>query len=245
MTTPPGTPADHAPANPGPAGADGTAARPTRVLLVDDDALVRAGLRMILSSAEDVEVVGEAGNGVQAVEGVAAHRPDIVLMDVRMPVMDGLTAAKAITEKPNAPAVVMLTTFDLDEYVFQALQSGATGFLLKDTPPRELVAAVRVVAAGEAMLSPTVTRRLVGHYAADAVNPRRREAAERLQLLTEREREVLGAVGRGLSNAEIGRELFMSEATVKTHVSRLLTKLEAHNRVQVAIVAHDAGLLDG
>ena len=245
MSTPPGTPADHAPANPGPAGAGGTAARPTRVLLVDDDALVRAGLRMILSSAEDVEVVGEAGNGVQAVEGVAAHRPDIVLMDVRMPVMDGLTAAKAITEKPNAPAVVMLTTFDLDEYVFQALQSGATGFLLKDTPPRELVAAVRVVAAGEAMLSPTVTRRLVGHYAADAVNPRRREAAERLQLLTEREREVLGAVGRGLSNAEIGRELFMSEATVKTHVSRLLTKLEAHNRVQVAIVAHDAGLLDG
>ncbi|WP_442907741.1 response regulator [Kineococcus sp. G2] len=223
----------------------GAPARPTRVLLVDDDALVRAGLRMILSSAEDVEVVGEAENGAQAVEGVAAHRPDIVLMDVRMPVMDGLTAAKAITERPQAPRVVMLTTFDLDEYVFQALQAGATGFLLKDTPPRELVAAVRVVAAGEAMLSPTVTRRLVGHFAADAVNPRRREAAERLQLLTEREREVLGAVGRGLSNAEIGRELFMSEATVKTHVSRLLTKLEAHNRVQVAIVAHDAGLLDG
>ncbi|MEZ0493911.1 response regulator [Kineococcus sp. TBRC 1896] len=224
--------------------ADEQRGRPTRVLLVDDDALVRAGLRMILSSAEDVEVVGEAENGAQALEGVAAHRPDIVLMDVRMPVMDGLTAAKAITERPQAPSVVMLTTFDLDEYVFQALQAGATGFLLKDTPPRELVSAVRVVAAGEAMLSPTVTRRLVGHYAADTVNPRRREAAERLQLLTDREREVLGAVGRGLSNAEIGKELFMSEATVKTHVSRLLTKLEAHNRVQVAIVAHDAGLLD-
>ncbi|WP_432497483.1 response regulator [Kineococcus auxinigenes] len=238
MTTPEGTPQAAS-------GTAGTPARPTRVLLVDDDALVRAGLRMILSSAEDLEVVGEAENGAQAVEGVAAHRPDIVLMDVRMPVMDGLSAAKAITARPQAPAVVMLTTFDLDEYVFQALQAGATGFLLKDTPPRELVAAVRVVAAGEAMLSPTVTRRLVGHYAADAVNPRRREAAERLQLLTEREREVLGAVGRGLSNAEIGRELFMSEATVKTHVSRLLTKLEAHNRVQVAIVAHDAGLLDG
>ncbi|WP_432486079.1 response regulator [Kineococcus esterisolvens] len=236
MTTPEASTTPEAPAGP---------ARPTRVLLVDDDALVRAGLRMILSSAEDLEVVGEAGNGAQAVEGVAAHRPDIVLMDVRMPVMDGLSAAKAITARPQAPAVVMLTTFDLDEYVFQALQAGATGFLLKDTPPRELVAAVRVVAAGEAMLSPTVTRRLVGHFAADAVNPRRREAAERLQLLTEREREVLGAVGRGLSNAEIGRELFMSEATVKTHVSRLLTKLEAHNRVQVAIVAHDAGLLDG
>ncbi|MGI4894070.1 MAG: response regulator [Janthinobacterium lividum] len=220
------------------------AARPTRVLLVDDDALVRAGLRMILSSADDLEIVGEAENGVQAVEGVQAHRPDVVLMDVRMPVMDGLSAAKAITDRPGAPAVVMLTTFDLDEYVFQALQSGATGFLLKDTPPRELLAAVRVVAAGDAMLSPTVTRRLVGHYAADAANPRRREATRRLQLLTEREREVLASVGRGLSNAEIGRELFMSEATVKTHVSRLITKLEAHNRVQVAIIAHDAGVLD-
>ena len=225
----------------------GTAAgnRPVRVLLVDDDALVRAGLQMILSSADDLQVVGEAENGAQAVEAVAAHRPDVVLMDVRMPVMDGLSAAKAITSRPAAPAVVMLTTFDLDEYVFQALQAGATGFLLKDTPPRELLAAVRVVAAGEAMLSPTVTRRLVGHFAADTANPRRREATQSLQLLTDREREVLGAVGQGMSNAEIGRALFMSEATVKTHVSRLLTKLGAHNRVQVAIVAHDAGLLDG
>ncbi|WP_208971738.1 response regulator [Kineococcus rubinsiae] len=200
---------------------------------------------MILSSADDLQVVGEAENGAQAVEAVAAHRPDVVLMDVRMPVMDGLSAAKAITSRPAAPAVVMLTTFDLDEYVFQALQAGATGFLLKDTPPRELLAAVRVVAAGEAMLSPTVTKRLVGHFAADASNPRRREATQSLQLLTDREREVLGAVGQGMSNAEIGRSLFMSEATVKTHVSRLLTKLGAHNRVQVAIVAHDAGLLDG
>ncbi|MFB9376124.1 response regulator [Kineococcus gynurae] len=218
--------------------------RPTRVLLVDDDALVRAGLRMILTSADDLDIVGEAENGVQAVEAVSAHHPDIVLMDVRMPVMDGLAAAKAITSRPSAPAVIMLTTFDLDEYVFQALQAGATGFLLKDTPPRDLLAAVRVVASGEAMLSPTVTRRLVGHYAADTGNPRRREATERLTLLTEREREVLAAVGRGLSNAEVGKELFMSEATVKTHVSRLLTKLDAHNRVQVAIIAHDAGLLD-
>jgi DNA-binding NarL/FixJ family response regulator len=222
-----------------------TGPRPVRVLLVDDDALVRAGLQMILSSADDLQVVGEAENGAQAVEAVAAHRPDVVLMDVRMPVMDGLSAAKAITSRPAAPAVVMLTTFDLDEYVFQALQAGATGFLLKDTPPRELLAAVRVVAAGEAMLSPTVTRRLVGHFAADASNPRRREATQSLQLLTDREREVLGAVGQGMSNAEVGRALFMSEATVKTHVSRLLTKLGAHNRVQVAIVAHDAGLLDG
>ncbi|NAZ82281.1 response regulator [Kineococcus sp. R8] len=222
-----------------------TGGQPVRVLLVDDDALVRAGLQMILSSADDLQVVGEAENGAQALEAVAAHRPDVVLMDVRMPVMDGLSAAKAITSRPAAPAVVMLTTFDLDEYVFQALQAGATGFLLKDTPPRELLAAVRVVAAGEAMLSPTVTRRLVGHFAADAANPRRREAVQSLQLLTDREREVLGAVGQGMSNAEIGRSLYMSEATVKTHVSRLLTKLGAHNRVQVAIVAHDAGLLDG
>ncbi|PPK98089.1 DNA-binding NarL/FixJ family response regulator [Kineococcus xinjiangensis] len=218
-------------------------ARPTRLLLVDDDALVRAGLRMILSSAEDLEVVAEASNGSEALEAVAAHRPDIVLMDVRMPVMDGLTAAAQITGRPGAPSIIMLTTFDLDEYVFQALQAGAMGFLLKDTPPRELVGAVRVVAAGEAMLSPTVTRRLVGHFAADAVNPRRQKAQERLRLLTERETEVLAAVGRGLSNADIGRELYMSEATVKTHVSRLLTKLDATNRVQVAIVAHDAGLM--
>ncbi|GAA4969964.1 response regulator transcription factor [Kineococcus glutinatus] len=221
----------------------GAPARPTRLLLVDDDALVRAGLRMILSSAEDMEVVGEASNGSEAVEAVAAHRPDVVLMDVRMPGVDGLTAAGQITGRPGAPAVVMLTTFDLDEYVFQALQAGAMGFLLKDTPPRELVAAVRVVAAGEAMLSPTVTRRLVGHFAADAVSPRRHRAQERLRSLTERETEVLAAVGRGLSNADIGRELYMSEATVKTHVSRLLTKLGATNRVQVAIVAHEAGLL--
>ncbi|GAB7193228.1 response regulator transcription factor [Kineococcus sp. NUM-3379] len=218
-------------------------ARPTRLLLVDDDALVRAGLRMILSSAEDLDVVGEASNGSEAVEAVAAHRPDVVLMDVRMPVMDGLTAAGQITGRPNAPAVIMLTTFDLDEYVFQALQAGALGFLLKDTPPRELVSAVRVVAAGEAMLSPTVTRRLVGHFAADSASPRRQRAQERLRLLTERETEVLAAVGLGLSNADIGRQLYMSEATVKTHVSRLLTKLDATNRVQVAIVAHDAGLI--
>ena len=226
----------------GPGGAAGPQ-RPTRLLLVDDDALVRAGLRMILSSAEDLEVVGEASNGAEAVEAVAAHRPDVVLMDVRMPGVDGLTAAGQITGRPGAPAVIMLTTFDLDEYVFQALQAGAMGFLLKDTPPRELVGAVRVVAAGEAMLSPTVTRRLVGHFAADAVSPRRQRAQERLRTLTERETEVLAAVGRGLSNADIGRELYMSEATVKTHVSRLLTKLDATNRVQVAIVAHDAGLL--
>jgi DNA-binding NarL/FixJ family response regulator len=213
------------------------------VLLVDDDALVRAGLRMILGSAEDLEVVGEAADGSEAVEAVRAHRPDVVLMDVRMPRTDGLAATAAVTALSPAPRVLVLTTFDLDEHVFGALKAGASGFLLKDTPPRELVEAVRVVAAGEAMLSPTVTRRLIGHFAASGADARRQQARARLTGLTGREREVLVAVGRGLSNADVGRELFMSEATVKAHVSRLLTKLGATNRVQVAILAHDAGLL--
>jgi DNA-binding NarL/FixJ family response regulator len=216
---------------------------PTRVLLVDDDALVRAGLRMILSSAEDLEVVGEAPDGSEAVEAVRRHRPDVVLMDVRMPRTDGLAATAAVTALSPAPRVLMLTTFDLDEHVFGALRAGASGFLLKDTPPRDLIEAVRVVAAGEAMLSPTVTRRLIGHFAASGVDVRREQARARLTDLTEREREVLVAVGRGLSNAHVGRDLYMSEATVKAHVSRLLTKLGATNRVQVAIIAHDAGLL--
>ncbi len=218
--------------------------RTVRVLLVDDDPLVRAGLRMILSSADDLEVVGEAGDGSEAVEAVRAHRPDVVLMDIRMPGVDGLAATSAVTRLPDPPQVVVLTTFGLDEYVFRALEAGAAGFLLKDTPPRDLVAAVRVVAAGEAMLSPSVTRTLIGHVAGAGESGRRATAQARLAPLTEREREVLVAVGRGLSNAEIGRALFLSEATVKTHVSRLLLKLGCTNRVQVAILAHDAGLLE-
>jgi DNA-binding NarL/FixJ family response regulator len=215
-----------------------------RVLLVDDDPLVRAGLRMILSSADDIEVVGEAGDGSEVVGAVRAHRPDVVLMDIRMPVVDGLAATASVTALPDPPQVVVLTTFSADEYVFRALEAGAAGFLLKDTPPRDLIAAVRVVAAGNGMLSPSVTRTLIGHVAGAGESGRRAGAQARLAPLTDREREVLVAVGRGLSNAEIGRELHLSEATVKTHVSRLLLKLGCANRVQVAILAHDAGLLE-
>jgi DNA-binding NarL/FixJ family response regulator len=215
-----------------------------RVLLVDDDPLVRAGLRMILSSADDVDVVGEAGDGAEAVEVVRAHRPDVVLMDIRMPGTDGLAGTASVTALPDPPRVVVLTTFNLDDYVFRALEAGAAGFLLKDTPPRDLINAVRVVAAGDAMLSPSVTRTLIGHVANSGESGRRAAAQARLESLTDREREVLVAVGQGLSNAEIGRRLFLSEATVKTHVSRLLLKLDCANRVQVAILAHDAGLLE-
>jgi DNA-binding NarL/FixJ family response regulator len=216
----------------------------TRVLIVDDEALVRAGLRMILGSADDLEVVGEAEDGAAAVEAVRRHRPDVVLMDVRMPRMDGISATRELTRLDPATRVLVLTTFDLDDHVFQALEAGASGFLLKDTPPLELVQAVRVVAAGEAMLSPAVTRRMIGHFTASQASARQRDALRRLSVLTAREREVLVAVGRGASNADVGRSLFMSEATVKAHVSRVLAKVGATNRVQAAILAHDAGLLD-
>jgi DNA-binding NarL/FixJ family response regulator len=211
-----------------------------RVLIVDDEALVRAGLRMILESADDIAVVGEAGDGADAVEAVRRSLPDVVLMDVRMPQLDGLAATTAVRALDDPPNVIILTTFDLDDFVFRALQAGASGFLLKDTPPLDLLQAVRVVAAGESMLSPSVTRRLIAHFA--AAEPRAVGARARLEGLTEREVEVLGAVGRGQSNAEIGTELFMSEATVKAYVSRLLTKLDLNNRVQLAILAHDAAL---
>lgn len=216
----------------------------TRLLIVDDEALVRAGLKMILESDDALEVVAEAEDGADAAAMVVKHRPDVVLMDIRMPRLDGLAATREVQALPDPPKVVVLTTFDLDDYVFRALQAGASGFLLKDTPPRELVQAVKVVAAGDAMLSPAVTRRLIGHFAADSRSDRQRQARERIVVLTDREREVLAAVGRGLSNADIGKTLYMSEATVKAHVSRVLVKLDATNRVQVAILAHDAGLLD-
>jgi DNA-binding NarL/FixJ family response regulator len=216
----------------------------TRVLIVDDEALVRAGMRMILESDDDFVVVGEVDDGAQAVEAVRRCRPDVVLMDIRMPRLDGLAATTAVRALPGAPAVIVLTTFDLDDYVFRALQAGASGFLLKDTPPRELIYAVRVVASGESMLSPTVTRRLIAHFAADPRTERRRAALDRIGMLSGREAEVLVELGRGLSNADIGKALFMSEATVKGHVSNLLVKLDASNRVQLAILAHNAGLYD-
>jgi DNA-binding NarL/FixJ family response regulator len=216
----------------------------TRVLLVDDEALVRAGMRMILESAEDIAVVDEVDDGALAVEAVERSRPDLVLMDIRMPRLDGLAATAAVRALPRAPAVVVLTTFDLDDHVFRALQAGAAGFLLKDTPPRELIHAVRVVASGESMLSPTVTRRLIAHFADDPRAERRRAALERIGRLSAREAEVLVELARGLANAEIGRTLFMSEATVKGHVSHMLVKLDCTNRVQLAILAHHAGIAD-
>ena len=220
-------------------------APPTKVLLVDDDPLVRAGLAAILGSSADLRIVGEVGDGDEAPAAVHAHRPDVVLMDIRMPRVDGLSATRTLTAMPDPPRVVVLTTFDLDDYVFRALQAGASGFLLKDTPPRRLVEAVRVVASGEAMLSPSVTTRLLRHFTAAYGDGGRRAAArQRLSGLTAREHQVLLALARGASNAEIGRGLHLSEATVKTHVSRLLSKLDADNRVQVAMVAHDAGLLE-
>jgi DNA-binding NarL/FixJ family response regulator len=214
-----------------------------RVLIADDEALVRSGLRMIIETTEDVRVAAEAADGREAVAQAQAHRPDVVLMDIRMPGTDGLAATRELMARDDAPRVIVLTTFHLDEYVHEAFRAGAAGFLLKDTPPRDLIQAIRVVAAGEAMLSPAVTRRLMDDFAGTG-GSRRHEARNRLAQLTERERQVLLFVGEGLSNAEIGRRLHMSEATVKTHVSRLLDKLGAANRVQVAILAHDAGLLD-
>jgi DNA-binding NarL/FixJ family response regulator len=211
-----------------------------KVLLVDDDSLVRAGLRLILSSADDIDVVGETADGAGAVAAVQATRPDVVLMDIRMPQMDGITATAALRRLERPPQVIVLTTFQADAQVVAALRAGASGFLVKDTPPAEIINAVRLVVAGDAIVSPSVTRTLLSHFGDSEAAHRRRTAAERLAALTDREREVAAAVGAGASNAEIAASLFMSEATVKAHVSRLLHKLHAANRVQVAIVVHDA-----
>ena len=213
-----------------------------RVLLVDDDALVRSGLRMMLAGAAGIEVVGEAGDGREALGAVDRHHPDVVLMDIRMPQLDGIAATRLLRGQPDPPEVLVLTTFDADELVLRALQAGAAGFLLKDTPPAEIVRAIELVHAGEGMLSPAVTRRLIALVAGESgAAERHAEARDRLAGLSAREHEVALAIGQGRANAEIAAELHMSVATVKAHVSRLLAKLGVENRVQVALLVQDAG----
>ena len=213
-----------------------------RVLIVDDDALVRSGLQMMLSGAPSLEVVGEAADGREVLGAVDLHRPDVVLMDIRMPQLDGIAATRLLTAQPRPPAVLVLTTFDADELVLRALQAGAAGFLLKDTPPTEIVRAIELVHAGDSMLSPTVTRRLITLVAGDSdAGARAERARDLLATLTPRERDVALAVGRGQANAEIAATLHLSVATVKGHVSSLLNKLEADNRVQIALLVQEAG----
>jgi DNA-binding NarL/FixJ family response regulator len=214
-----------------------------RVLVVDDDPLVRSALTLMLGGQPDVEVVGEAGNGREGVLLVDSLRPDVVLMDIRMPVLDGLAATRELLRRPEPPHVIVLTTFDADTHVVEALGAGADGFLLKDTPPAQILDAIRAVAAGDPMLSPSVTRTLIERLRSGPDGSRVAAAETRLALLTDREREVALAVGRGLSNAEIAKELHLSIPTVKAHVSRLFDKLMVTNRVQIAICVHDAGLV--
>lgn len=214
------------------------------VLIVDDDPLVRAGLAMMLGGAPDIRVVAEAGDGTEALSLVDRYAPDVVLMDIRMPAMDGLTATETLRARGHAPEVVVLTTFDADEHVLRALRAGAAGFLLKDTPPEEIVTAVRRVARGHPVLSPAVTRRLIARVAGTDHDRRRAHARDRLALLNDREREVALAVGQARSNADIAATLYLSVPTVKTHVSGILAKLDLNNRVQIALLVHDAGLLD-
>jgi DNA-binding NarL/FixJ family response regulator len=218
----------------------------TRVLLADDQALLRHGLKMMVDAQPDLEVVGEAADGAEAVEMATLLRPDIVLMDIRMPRMDGVEATRRICGSDparNGPKVIVLTTFDLDEYVVGALSAGASGFLLKDAPPADILAGIRVVAAGDALLAPSVTRRLLDRF---ATRPEITNLSPPpgLDLLTDREREVMGLVVRGLSNAEIRRELYLSEPTVKTHVGRILMKLGARDRVQLVVLAYERGLVE-
>jgi DNA-binding NarL/FixJ family response regulator len=210
-----------------------------KVVLLDDEELVRNGIKLILEAGGGAEVVAEDTDGTRIADLVARHRPDVVLTDIQMPSVNGLEVTRRVTALPSAPPVVVLTTFDLDEYVYEALRAGASGFLLKDIPPRELVQAVQTVARGDAMLSPRITKRLIGAFADTAP---RSGAAARLKVLTRREHEVATTVAEGLSNAEIGRRLHLSESTVKVHIGHIMAKLELPNRTRIAILLHDAGL---
>ncbi|MFJ8537207.1 response regulator [Streptomyces sp. NPDC093591] len=214
---------------------------PIRVVVVDDQPLIRAGFAMVLAAQSDIEVVGEAENGVDALALLARTEADVVIMDIRMPIMDGVEATERLTRLPDGPRVLVLTTFDTDEDAFAALQAGASGFLLKNTPPEEVVTAIRVVSAGESVVAPRVTRRLLDRFAGKLAPSDRLD--ERLALLTVREREVLGLVAEGLSNSEIAARLFIAEGTVKTHFGKILTKLDLRDRVQAVILAYDTGLV--
>ena len=214
---------------------------PIRVALVDDQELVRTGMRMVVDSQDDLCVVGEAADGLEAIELLRATRADVVLMDVRMPRLDGVATTRRLLVHDTAPSVIVLTTFDLDEYAFAALQAGASGFLLKDTPAEELIAAIRTVHGGDAVIAPSTTRRLIRQVAAQLPTPRREP--DGMARLTAREREVLLQVASGASNAEIASRLFLSEATIKTHVGRVLTKLGLRDRVQAVVLAYECGLV--
>jgi DNA-binding NarL/FixJ family response regulator len=211
-----------------------------RVLVADDQSMVRAGFRMLLSGEEDIEVVAEASNGLEAVAQAARFHPTVVLMDIRMPQLDGLEATRRILATDNTARILILTTFDLDEYVYEALRSGASGFVLKDDPPEQLIAAIRVVADGEALLSPAITKRVIKQF----TRIPRPEPPRQLGDLTERELDVFRLVARGLSNAEIARELYISDTTVKTHITHILLKLNLRDRVQAVVLAYETGLFD-
>ncbi|GHF76284.1 response regulator [Streptomyces thermodiastaticus] len=214
-----------------------------RVMLVDDQALLRTGFRMVLAAQPDMEVVAEAGDGVEALRALATTDVDVVLMDVRMPKLDGVEATRRICAEPDAPKVLILTTFDLDEYAFSALKAGASGFMLKDVPPGDLLAAIRAVHSGDAVVAPSTTRRLLDRFAPMLPSTGREPRHTELQRLTDREREVMVLVAQGLSNGEIAARLVLSEATVKTHVGRILTKLGLRDRVQVVVMAYETGLV--
>ncbi|GGV71122.1 MULTISPECIES: response regulator [Streptomyces] len=214
-----------------------------RVMLVDDQALLRTGFRMVLAAQPDMEVVAEAGDGVEALQALTTTDVDVVLMDVRMPKLDGVEATRRICADPDAPKVLILTTFDLDEYAFSALKAGASGFMLKDVPPGDLLAAIRAVHSGDAVVAPSTTRRLLDRFAPMLPSTGREPQHKELERLTDREREVMVLVAQGLSNGEIAARLVLSEATVKTHVGRILTKLGLRDRVQVVVMAYETGLV--